>query len=157
MGVTPWMFGDLGTRRPTVFKMSKNVAGVGTHSSLFFSPATMTGRSRSIRQSPAPGHHHSGEPIPHIAVQQIFPGDTSNPEPPEHLQSNPDEAQKKDLNAEDTETLLRELNSDLVYLLGRAEALNKKRGKILARRAPMNRLPSEVRVAVLWRFCGERP
>ena len=88
--------------------------------------------------------------MPQLALRQIFPGDTSNPKPPEQLQSSSEEEQKEDLNTEDTETLLRELNSDLAYLLGRAEAVNKKRGKILARRAPMNRLPNEVRVTV----CG---
>jgi len=107
----------------------------------------MTGRSRSTHQSRATTFNHGREPESRPDSQQIFAENTGVLEQPQQPRSHSDEAQKGESDTDDAETLLRELNSDLMYLLGRAEAVNMKRGKILARRAPMNRLPSEVRVA----------
>ena len=107
----------------------------------------MTGRSRSTRQSRAATFNHGREPESRPKLQQIFAEDTGVLEQPRQLQSNLDRVQKEYSDTDDAETLLRELDCDLMYLLGRAEAVNKKRGKYLAQRAPMNRLPSEVRVA----------
>ena len=44
------------------------------------------------------------------------------------------------------EASLEDLNNDLAYLRSRIEAVSKQRAKLLARRAPMNKLPIEVRL-----------
>ena len=64
--------------------------------------------------------------------------------PQPRTEVNSAEEQSTGLELDDTDSLLHELNTDLLYLFSRAEAANKKRYTILARRAPMNRFPIEV-------------
>ena len=55
-------------------------------------------------------------------------------------------ADEQGSDSESGEASLEDLNNDLAYLRGRIKAVSKQRAKLLARRAPMNKLPIEVRL-----------